>query len=194
MIQLDALVYDFARGLELADAKGPVSKKWQPGIGPHDERDVVRLVMKEIVGLKPNQYRPYALEQKYPESKNTCDLCFGEEWRFEWAIEVKALRMLGDRAVVPGRDDVSKILSPYSVQRSALTDCTKLVESDIALQMAILIYAYDFPDYPMMDIIEAFELLANRRVVMGPRHMAPFSELIHPVHKEGAVFAWAVLS
>ncbi|HIA04999.1 MAG TPA: hypothetical protein EYN66_24390 [Myxococcales bacterium] len=103
MIQLDAFVRDFARGLELADAKAPVSKKWQPGIGPHDEQDVVRLVMEEVVELKPGEYQPFVREQKYPESKNTCDLCFGQGQDFEWAMEVKALRMLGDRGVVPGR-------------------------------------------------------------------------------------------
>ena len=149
--------------------------------------------MDEMVAFNPAAYTGYITEEKYPESSSRCDLCLGEAPDFDWAIEAKALRMLGDRGVVPGRDDVSKILSPFEVQSSALTDCTKLAGSTLGRRKAILIYAYDFPDYPMMNVIEAFELLANLRTQMGKRNVAPFSGLIHPVHKEGAVFAWELL-
>jgi hypothetical protein len=42
-------------------------------------------------------------------------------------------------------------------------------------------------------MIEAFETLARSRVNMGPRQTSPFGPLVHPVHRDGKVFAWEIL-
>jgi hypothetical protein len=47
-LALDKIVADFARGMADADARLPRSKQWQPGIGPHDEKDLIRLVVAEM--------------------------------------------------------------------------------------------------------------------------------------------------
>lgn len=82
------------------------------------------------------------------------------------------------------------ILSPYPAHRSALTDCEKLVDAALGEQKAILIYGYDYPDWPMEPVIEAFELLAAQRVQLGPRAVAAFDQLVHPVHQQGRVSGW----
>ena len=53
MIELQQIVEDFAKGIELADAKAPQSKNWRRGIGPHDEIEVIRLVMTELAARLP---------------------------------------------------------------------------------------------------------------------------------------------
>jgi hypothetical protein len=188
-MELISLVSDFAGGIESADAKRPRSKKWRPGIGPHDEPKVIELVTAEMRCAQPSRYQDLQLEFGYPESRERCDICIGEAP--DWAIEVKALRMLGDKGVVvQGRDEVSKLLSPYPKQRSALTDCWKLAKSGFECRKAIMIYAYDHRDYPMMELVDAFELLAARIVTLGDRQSSAFSGLIHPIHQDGQVFAW----
>ena len=38
--------------------------------------------------------------------------------------------------------------------------------------------------------IEAFEALARVRVSLGPRYVAAYQGLVHPVHRSGRVFGW----
>ncbi len=47
-IALELIVTDFARGMELADARRPAYKTYQPGLGPHTEPLTVALVMAEL--------------------------------------------------------------------------------------------------------------------------------------------------
>jgi hypothetical protein len=194
MVALPQFVSDCARGMKFADALGPVSKKWKPGIGPHDERDVVRLVMDELKATWPDRYDRYVLEAAYPESSQSCDLCIGEPPAFEWAMEFRPFRMRGDNGQLPtGRDDVSKLLSPFAVQRSALTDCTKLAQSRLGEHKAIVIYAYEWDDLSSVEVIETFEFAASKRVQLGGRTQASFSGLMHPVHQHGTVYGWELV-
>jgi hypothetical protein len=87
---------------------------------------------------------------------------------------------------------VMHILSPYPAHRSALTDCTKLLASQLGTHKAILIYGYDYPDWPMDPAIEAFQVLASREVILADSAVASFDGLIHPVHSRGRVFGWQV--
>jgi anthranilate phosphoribosyltransferase len=41
-------------------------------------------------------------------------------------------------------------------------------------------------------MIDAFELLAARRVQLSIREVAIFGPLVHPVHAAGRVFGWEV--
>ena len=82
------------------------------------------------------------------------------------------------------------LLSPYAKHRSAVTDCVKLGNSGFSQRKAILIYGYEYDDTPLAEAIEAFEVLARRRVDLGPRIEASFDNLIHPVHQSGFVYGW----
>ena len=48
------------------------------------------------------------------------------------------------------------ILSPYAGDRSALTDCVKLLESGLTGRKAVVIYGFDYPNLPMDPAVEAF--------------------------------------
>ena len=172
--------------MERVDARAPVAKNarsgapYQRGIGPHQEQVTISLVMAELA-------YPNAVENvRYLDgSSKKCDLVIGDEW----AIEVKMIRMMGDNGK-PNDNLVSHVISPYPKQRSALTDCRKLLDSGLPGHKAILMYGYEYPEFPLEPLVSAFEVLASREVDLGARVSASFDGLIHPVHQEGKVMAW----
>jgi hypothetical protein len=92
----------------------------------------------------------------------------------------------------PNDNMLMHILSPYPKDRSALTDCGKLVRSGLPGKKAIVIYGFDYPGLPMDPAIEAFEVLAARAVRLGKRAVGSYADLVHPVHGHGRVFGWEV--
>jgi hypothetical protein len=192
------LVMDFARGIQTADSMAPVASNsrtgasYQPGIGPHTEAQTIRLVMAQLADADPPRYASYKLGVPYADgTRQACDLCLDGPGPWGWAIEVKMLRLMGDNGKL-NDNMVMHILSPYPAHRSALTDCTKLLTSQLGTRKAILIYGYDYPDWPMDPAIEAFQVLASQEVMLADPAVASFDGLIHPVHRRGRVFGWQI--
>jgi hypothetical protein len=193
-MDLDAarLARDFAAGMMLADARAPTWGGYRPGLGPHTEVQTVALVMAELAPTHPAQYGAVQTGVPYPTaSRQKCDLVISPSDGRSWAVEVKMLRFIGDNGK-PNDNMLMHILSPYPKHRSALTDCQKLVGSGFEQPYALLIYGYDYDEWPMEPAVEAFEQLARCRVQLGPRHFARFDGLIHPVHQRGGVFVWEI--
>jgi len=158
------------------------------GIGPHPEDRAVDLIVKELKVAQPAWHSQVRV--CYPGSKTACDWLLGDP--VEWAIEIKMARPNGDNGK-PDDTAIKDILSPFAADRSAVTDCSKLAESDVAPRKALLIYGFDDRRRPLSQMIEAFEILAGTRVRLGERHSASFSGLVHPVHAAGGVVGWEVL-
>lgn len=193
---LAIIVSDFAAGMKAADAKRPVAQStrsertYQPGIGPFSEAVTVKLVMAELRQIHPDRYGTHSLEVSYPESpRSKCDLCIGTAPHWDWAIEIKMLRLLGDNGL-PNDNMLMHILSPYPEHHSALTDCEKLTSSVLEGRKAILIYGYECKQRPMERAVQAFERLAGLRP--SDRITADAEGLIHPVHQHARVFGWAL--
>ena len=55
----------------------------------------------------------------------------------------------------------------------------KLATSRFPQSKAVVIYGFDYPDRSLHLMIEAFELLAARRVRLGVRQAAPLGPLVH---------------
>ena len=198
-MDLNRLAPDFAAALMSADSKRPQAVNarsgmtFQPGIGPHAETEAVRLVTSELELTKSMIYRDrIALGVPYPDvPRQKCDLCIGQQSSWEWAIEIKMLRFLGDNGKL--NDNIlMHILSPYPAHRSALTDCSKLVNSPLGERKAILIYGFAHEKWPLAPAIDAFERLAGAQVQLGSRHVAGFGNLVHPIHDKGRVFVWEI--
>jgi hypothetical protein len=196
-VELDQLVGDFAKALIAADAGRPSATNarskaaFQPGIGPHSEAQTVKLVGVQLERLRPVAYADrLAYGVPYPEApRQKCDLCIGSPSDWEWAVEIKMLRILGDNG--KANDNIlMHLLSPYPAHRSALTDCEKLIDSRLGRRKAILVYGYDADAWPLEPAIRAFEALAQVSVLLGKRLSAEFRGLVHPVHSSGGVFAW----
>jgi hypothetical protein len=197
-INLDQIVKDYAQGMKLADSRYPVAisqrsgESYQAGIVPHTESQTTNLVFQELSRCYPFRYSNCIyLEVPYLGSRSRCDVCIGEPNDWEWAIEIKMLRLMGDNGK-PNDNILMHILSPYPAQRSALTDCTKLLESNLGKNKAIFIYAYDYDGWPVEPAIEAFEVLASRRVKLIEKFQTSIDNLIHPIHQRAKVFGWSL--
>lgn len=199
MIELDILVADIGAAIKAIDSRRPQAANartgvsYQAGIGPHPETQAVSLIVGELQAVAPARYfRRLSTGVPYPgASRQKCDLCIGAEPEWEWAIEVKMLRLMGDNGK-PNDNMLMHILSPYPNDRSALTDCRKLAESHLKGSKAVVIYGFDYPTLAMDPAIEAFETLARRQVCLGTRCVARYEGLVHPVHQAGRVFGWNV--
>jgi hypothetical protein len=198
-IRLREIVIEFAAGIKQVDSRRPIAvnarskEPYQPGIGPHPESQTVDLVLNEIRDLYPDKYsNKISIGVSYPDApRQKCDFCIGVDPEWDWAIEVKMLRILGDNGK-PNDNILMHILSPYSSHRSAVTDCEKLAASPIGKRNAILIYGYEAEDYPLKVAIDAFQIIAETYVRMSPRSEANFADLVHPVHSSGIVFGWEI--
>lgn len=198
MLELEQLIGDVAVSIKRIDTRGPraVSVRtgaiYKPGIGPHSETQAVALIVAELQTLSPKRYSGFVHTSiSYPQGRQKCDVCIGTSPSWEWAIEIKMLRLMGDNGK-PNDNMLMHILSPYPTDRSALTDCVKLLESGLPGRKAVVIYGFDYPNLPMDPAIEAFETLAGRCVGLGPRCVSHYANLLHPVHAAGRVFGWEI--
>ena len=69
----------------------------------------------------------------------------------------------------------------------------KLLASGFECRLAIIIFGYDYEDFPMDPAIDAFQLLAKERATLGEKMCAEFEGLVHPIHLRGRVFGWEIL-
>jgi hypothetical protein len=194
-LELSDISAALATGIQAADATGPIALNgrtgapYQAGIGPHTERETLRLALAAASAIPTFTY---ALEVPYVAAgRSRCDLCVSDPG--EWSIETKLLRMLGDNGK-PNDNMLMHLLSPYPAHRSALTDCAKLLNSGLPGRKAIVVFGYDYADWPMDPAIDAFEALASRSVRLSARFAHSFEGLMHPVHQHGRVFAWELQS
>ena len=142
--------------------------------------------MAQAEKAQPVRYRGrWATGVKYRDgSRQKCDLCYGREDDWDLVVEVKMIGMLGDNGK-PNDNLPTHILSPYQKHRSALTDCTKLLASGLGERKAILIYGYEYDEFPLEPLVEAFELLATQQVNLGPRLEAEFEGLASTRCRDG---------
>jgi hypothetical protein len=197
-LELKDLVHDIAASIKRIDARRPQAANvrtgvlYQPGIGPHPETQAVNLIVTELAELASDRYsKRLQIGVPYPMGRQKCDLCIGDPVSWNWAVEIKMLRLMGDNGK-PNDNMLMHILSPYPNDRSALTDCLKLANSGLAGRKAVVIYGFDYPGRPMDPAIEAFEVLAARWVSLIDRAVGSYNDLVHPVHTEGRVFGWEV--
>jgi hypothetical protein len=195
-MELAQIVADFALGLKDADSIRPQAvsfrsgKAYQPGIGPHGENAAVQLVLTQMRRLRPGTYES-ARPVPYPGGRQKCDLGIGEP--LEWAIEVKMARAFGDNGKL---DDtyLKDLLSPYESDHSALSDAQKLRVSEFTCRKAILVYGFEYSGRQLEPLLGALETLLTIAGPVTSTAKEAFTELVHPVHRQGVVVAWEILS
>lgn len=200
MTELAEVVLDFGVALKAVDGRRPTAinlrtkAAFQAGIGPFAEAKATELIFAEMAQTNPLRYSSYKANVPYVSSpRKKCDVCVGVEPMWQWCIEVKLLRLLGDNGKL-NDNMLMHILSPYDEHRSALTDCGKLLESGLNGRKAIVIYGFSDPAWPLEPAVDAFESLAGARHRLGPRHSDLFDGLVHPVHSQGGVFGWELFA
>ena len=104
----------------------------------------------------------------------------------------KAMRRLRNNGT-PEEFIMVDMLSPYEGDGSVLGDIRKLLNSGFDGEKVIMIYGYDYPDWPLQIAIDCFETLAEKFFCkFNAKFQASFSGLVHPYHKEGKIFCWVV--
>ena len=91
-------------------------------------------------------------EHPYPGTKETCDIVLvssGEEvafGEFEWAIEIKYLRLVGNNG---NNNDyvLQKAISPFLKDRSLVHDIEKLRGATFAKRNAVIFYGFEYDEH-----------------------------------------------
>ena len=160
---LKSFVEDFAKSLEIVDKKVSPAKNARTGeeydkrIGPYQEKLLIEHVVSNMKEENSELYKDIQLEVKYPNDRKRCDVVLNNNL----FIEVKAVRKMRNNGV---HEEflVNHILSPYEADHSFLTDTKKLLESGFDGKKAVVMYGYDYPDFPIDLILGCFELIAEK--------------------------------
>ena len=189
------IISDFALSMKKIDSTKPVyvsqrknKNVYKPGIGPHTETATINLVVNEL--KQDKFYTKIEREIKYPNSRKSCDLKFNINNKILFS-EVKMMRIMGDNN--KANDNIfMHIFSPYEKQNSALTDGLKLLKSGFDGEKSIIIYGYDYDDFPIEKTISLFEKTTKDFFNISERYSASFEKLVHPVHTRGSVYGWLI--
>ena len=189
------IISDFALSIKKIDSTKPVyvsqrknKNVYKPGIGPHTETATINLVVNEL--KQDKFYTKIEREIKYPNSRKSCDLKFNINNKILFS-EVKMMRIMGDNN--KANDNIfMHIFSPYEKQNSALTDGLKLLKSGFDGEKSIIIYGYDYDDFPIEKTISLFEKTTKDFFNISERYSASFEKLVHPVHTRGSVYGWLI--
>ena len=186
---LKNFVKDFAKSMEVVDKILPPAKnarsgeEYEKGIGPYQEKLLIEHVVSNMKQENAELYKSTDLEVKYPNDRKRCDVVLNNNL----FIEVKAVRKMRNNGV---HEEflVNHILSPYEADKSFLTDTKKLLDSSFNGQKAVVMYGYDYPNFPIDLILGCFELLAEKYFCkLTGQYEHSFDGLIHPIHKKGKV-------
>jgi len=191
---LKMFVEDFATSLQKVDKEVPPAKnartgeEYEKGIGPYQEKLLIEHVSDDLKKRKTNLYNGLVTEVKYPKDRKRCDVVINNQL----FIEVKAVRKMRNNGI---HEEflVNHILSPYEADKSFLTDTKKLLDSGFQGEKAVLMYGYDYEEFPIDLILGCFELLAEKYFCdIIEKHEFPFDGLIHPIHKKGKVKGYLI--
>jgi hypothetical protein len=194
-LSLAEIVKDFALALKAVDELRPQGRSktrtYQPGVGPLTEAESVARALEYL--KKQDTNSPYALAtpQKFPGSRQQCDLVIPGRW----AIEFKLIRPFGDNGV-EAEHWSENILHPYEGNCSSIGDCFKLLKSGFPERKAVIVFGYEHtpPLISLETAVQSFEAIT--KTVLGlrlsERCVAEFSDLIHPFHQQGKIFGWEV--
>lgn len=183
LMDIEAVVQDIADVLKRIDSSRLPFKKFQPGVGPYGEPQLVKLV---AAGL--NNIEQYAGCVK---TMRTPDLLIEKHW----ALEIKLARPFGDNGKSAENWSVN-LLHPYSGNTSLLSDCLKLQGSTRSEQKGVIAigYEHDPAQVSLEPLWKAFEIVAAGvlNIQLGPRAEAHRDSLIHPVHQRLVVVGWKI--
>jgi hypothetical protein len=183
-MDLEQVVEDTAQALVAVDGCGTAFKKFQLGVGPYGEPQLLNAVAKHL-----NTLSAYGGAVR---TKRTPDLLIPGAW----ALEAKIARPFGDNGKEAENWSVN-LLHPYEGNVSLVGDCIKLQKLAGRERKAVVVIGYEHspPRVSLAPLVEAFELVAAKvvGVRLGPRTQVTRSGLCHPVHQQLLVAAWEVL-
>lgn len=123
-------------------------------------------------------------EFPYPDSRETCDLVITDSQveppfgQFEWAIEMKYLRLVGNNG---NNNDyvMQKAISPFLKDRSLVHDIEKLKHATFSNRKAVIFYGFDYDANSVKHAERMCENIVqsigkNEFYVENPEHLEKF--------------------
>jgi hypothetical protein len=181
---MQQLVDDIAEAVRSIDGCGVPFKRFQPGVGPYGEPQLVKLIAQRILQQHPERYDGVKI-RRAPDV-----LIPGR-----WALEFKIVRPFGDNGV-EAEHWSQNLLHPYRGNVSAIADAYKLLDHDGNERRGLIAIGYEHepPRIDIITLISAFELLSRQllRLPLGQRHTSVVDGCVHPVHQRATVFGWVL--
>jgi hypothetical protein len=182
-MELESIVSDLADTLKVIDSAAIPFKRFQAGVGPYGEPQLVKLVAEHL-----NRSAKYDLGVR---TMRTPDLLIVGHW----ALEIKIARPFGDNGKLAENWSVN-LLHPYEGNTSLLGDCLKLSSYSCRERKAVLAigYEHDPPLVNLEPLARSFELIATEvlSIRLGERVTERRTNLVHPVHQRLLVMGWTV--
>ena len=160
-MELEVIVGRLVEALVKVDSMTETQRESRSGSGAYIqcvgtlwEDDFTKQALIQWNEARPNDFSGFSeswVEVKYPTRRGKCDLCIRSsdydpgigEPAFEWAIEMKYVRFIGDN----GKNNdygVTKVASPYRKDSSSVLDAERLLEFNLAKRKAIVMYGFEF--------------------------------------------------
>ncbi len=180
-MQLNEVLADITAAIVAIDASRQCFRRFQPGVGPYGEPQLVRLIAAHL-----NQLPVY---EGAVRTKRCPDLLIPNKW----AIEFKITRPFGDNGKEAENWSVN-LLHPYPGNVSTIGDCYKLVNYAGPERRGIVVIGYEHvpPKIDLTPLVQSFEAVAKHvlHISLSPRIEMHHKGLIHPVHQSLGVFGW----
>jgi hypothetical protein len=182
-MELEAVVQDIADVLKGIDSSQVPFKRFQPGVGPYGEPQLVKLIAEGL--NRTPRYGGCAKIMRTP------DLMLAGHW----ALEIKLARPFGDNGKLAENWSVN-LLHPYPGNTSLLGDCLKLQGMTCSERKAVIAigYEHDPAQVSLEPLWKSFEVVAEAvlNIKLGTRVEVTRDDLIHSVHQRLRVVAWKV--
>jgi hypothetical protein len=180
-MMLNEVVNEIADFLKEFDSKKPVHKRFQPGIGPFGEPQIVKKIAEGL-----------SLKGQPTETHKIPNLSIEKDW----AIEFKIARPYGDNGN-EAEDWSVNLLHPYQGNVSLMGDCLKLQTlKGYSNKAAIMLgYEHDPARISLDPLVRSFEIIASEvmNIKLSTRVEQIRSGLVHPVHQVVRIIGWQLL-
>ena len=173
--------------------------RWKPGIGPFEEENQIEMILDALEGHPLR--RTIETEVPYLNGNQRCDLVLNYDEKV-LPVEAKLLRFRYDNGNIDP-NSFARIFTPFPERSSSslLTDTKKLYESEFGSSGGVLGLYYEKIDeeYEQMTaeaVAEKFCMDVDHwyDFQVETSNIAYFDGLQHPVHQQGAVITWEIVS
>ena len=174
-------IADATNALAAIDASSIPFKNFQPGVGPYDEPQSLKLITQHLNNLP-----------KYKRRVITPNLLIPQERAIKFNV-TRPFEGNGNRA----ENWSVNLLHPYPSNMSTIGNSLKLVQARFPERLAVAVTGYEHspPQIDLSPLINAFEIIAAQvaSIMLFEKVETRRKHPIHSVHKRIRAFAWEVV-
>jgi hypothetical protein len=180
-MEFPEIIRTIANILKGYDNEMPIHKKYQPGIGPFGEPQLVKAIAERL-----SNQGIAALTKRMPDL----------EIESQWALEIKIVRPFGDNGREAENWSVN-MLHPYEGNQSLVGDAIKLAALNSYSNKGLFVIGFEHdPARISLDpLVASFEVIAGQvmGIHLGQRIEERRIGLVHPEHQVLRCIGWQLL-